>query len=341
MGKGLIEILQENNISLISRSGNRFVAHCPFHEGDNSPSFTVYPNMTYFCFGCRAWGDAVKFLVDYRNMPVYMAMEYVGEESRKRFSKKSIKITNSVVTWSYLYEVAEEYHKFLLSTPGAISYLHGRGLTDKTIKQFKIGFTDGGVLHPTTVGEYEVARNVGLISEDGYELLGHRIIIPNILDSLKLCDFMVGRTVTKDKLKYLGIRVSKPIFGLLDVTDAPIVFIAEGQFDWLMLRQWGYPAVVVGGTHIQSYNLVALRSKKVIIVPDNDIVGLKSAEETRDKLANSLLLEYASLGVKDVAELGTQPDGMAQFDKVVKEQVSWISDMSRDQQTRWFPRLVE
>jgi DNA primase len=340
MGKGLLEVLAENDIKLLKRSGDRWVAHCPFHEGDRSPSFTVYPNMTYFCFGCRAWGDAVKFLVDYKGMAVYMAMEYVGEEARKRFSKKTIKITNSSATWSLLYEAAEEYHKFLKETPGAVSYLHYRGLTDETIEKFRIGFSDGAVLALNNVIDYKTATDIGLINEDGYEMLAHRITIPNIIQSLKVCDFIIGRTVTKEKMKYLGLRIPKPIYGLMDVADSPVVFIVEGQFDWLMLRQWGYPAIVVGGTYVQSYNLVALRSKRVIIVPDNDTVGLKAATDMSNKLTNSIVIDYQNLQVKDIAELGTQQGGMELFDQVVKEQVSWISDMLPIQQMKWFPRLM-
>lgn len=340
MGKGLIEVLQENNISLQKRSGDRWVAHCPFHEGDRSPSFTVYPNMTYFCFGCQAWGDAVKFLVDYKNMPVAQAMEYVGEEYRRKYEKKTIKVTNSGATWPLLYTVAEEYHKFLKQTPGAVTYLHYRGLTDETIDKYKLGFSDGAVLKLTTVYETKVAREIGLIHDDGSESLGHRITIPNLLNDLKYCDFIVGRTVAKDKVKYLGLRMPKPIYGLMDVVDSQIVFIVEGQFDWLMLRQWGYPSIVVGGTHVQSYNLVALKSKKVVIVPDNDIVGLRAAKTMADKLPNAVILDYQMLGVKDVAELGTQEDGQTKFDQLVKEKVSWISDMSEIQQTRWFPRFL-
>lgn len=38
--------------------GKRRVARCPFHE-DSTPSLTVYPDDTFYCFGCQAWGDAL------------------------------------------------------------------------------------------------------------------------------------------------------------------------------------------------------------------------------------------------------------------------------------------
>lgn len=44
------------------RAGNLLKGACPFHE-DNSPSFTVYPDQRYHCFGCSAHGDVVDFVM--------------------------------------------------------------------------------------------------------------------------------------------------------------------------------------------------------------------------------------------------------------------------------------
>jgi len=40
------------------RSGSRLVAKCPFH-GDKTPSFTIFPDGGFKCFGCGAGGDSV------------------------------------------------------------------------------------------------------------------------------------------------------------------------------------------------------------------------------------------------------------------------------------------
>src|SRR5208283_155040 len=37
-------------------SGERHVARCPFHEEDG-PSFTVYPDGHFRCYGCGRYGD--------------------------------------------------------------------------------------------------------------------------------------------------------------------------------------------------------------------------------------------------------------------------------------------
>ena len=37
-----------------------FAGLCPFHD-ERSPSFVIYENNSYYCFGCGAWGDAIDF----------------------------------------------------------------------------------------------------------------------------------------------------------------------------------------------------------------------------------------------------------------------------------------
>src|SRR5712692_722007 len=44
-------------------SGKNLIGRCPFHA-DRSPSFVVFPETrTFHCFGCRAGGDVVNFLM--------------------------------------------------------------------------------------------------------------------------------------------------------------------------------------------------------------------------------------------------------------------------------------
>lgn len=48
----------------LSKRGKDFVGLCPFHD-DKAPSFSVSPSkQMYHCFGCGAFGDAIKFLME-------------------------------------------------------------------------------------------------------------------------------------------------------------------------------------------------------------------------------------------------------------------------------------
>lgn len=55
--------------------GNRLVGRCPFHD-DKHPSFTVYPETgTYYCFGCKAHGDVIAFVMHKRSKTYHQALE--------------------------------------------------------------------------------------------------------------------------------------------------------------------------------------------------------------------------------------------------------------------------
>lgn len=339
MAKTLVEILQENKIELIDSGSGRWVASCPFHEGDRDPSFTIYPTNTYFCWGCEVWGDAVKFLVDYKKMPYKEALEYVGEQVKYRPDRsKVIKLRNLLESWKFIGKVSEEYHQYLLNTPGALSYLYKRGLTDETIRKYKLGYTDGHVLKLQFSAEYQLATEVGLTTKDGYELFSHRITIPNLLDKGE-ADFLVGRTVVNAKTKYLGLRAPKPIHGFFEVCHSPIIFLAEGQFDWLTLRQWGFPAAVLGGSHLTKAHQALLSPKQIVVVPDNDDTGMSVARSLQDKLANISIIDYSTYGVKDISEFAQIPGAREMFIDIVREQVPWIMSLSTRVLNRYFPSL--
>ena len=148
-----------------------------------------------------------------------------------------------------------------------------------------------------------MAEEVGLINKAGYDALSHRIIIPNIIEN-EYCDFMIGRTVVNDNAKYLGLRMPKPIMGFHQYRHSPILFMIEGQFDWLLLKQWGYPAVVMSGSHITKHNVNLLKGKLIVYIPDNDEVGKKAAEEMIEKFGqNVIILDLlVHTSYKDISE---------------------------------------
>jgi DNA primase len=225
----------------------------------------------------------------------------------------------------------------LYSTSGAYNYLRNRGLSEQTIAQYSLGYTDGRVLSIEYASDFKIAHEAGLINNQGYEVLSHRIIIPNI-NGRHNVDFLMGRTVINDRIKYLGIRLPKPMYGFAMNCKSPILFMAEGQFDWLILQQWGYPAIILSGSHLPRYHLMALREKMIVIVPDNDDTGMQAARKVHASIQNSIILDYASLGVKDVGDLGMMEDGEAKFNNLIKEQ-EWFKTIPllRAHWMKWFP----
>src|SRR6476620_6365172 len=64
-------------VALTTRSG-RQVGLCPFH-GEKSPSFTIFDDH-YFCFGCRARGDAITFVREIQGLSFIEALRYLAEK---------------------------------------------------------------------------------------------------------------------------------------------------------------------------------------------------------------------------------------------------------------------
>lgn len=58
------------------RIGRRDVFLCPIHE-EKTPSFTVFENNRYYCFGCNASGDAIGLAMTLSGMNFPQAVRYL------------------------------------------------------------------------------------------------------------------------------------------------------------------------------------------------------------------------------------------------------------------------
>ncbi|WP_042228485.1 DNA primase [Paenibacillus popilliae] len=154
----LDEVLQRNDIVDVvgqyvhlSKHGKYLKGLCPFHS-EKTPSFTVTPEKQIFhCYGCGKSGNVIHFM---------MGMEgYSFPEAVRRLAE----VANVPVTWGEGYAKAERdpsheakkrlieahelatklYHYILMNTThgqAALQYLRNRGIHDKLIEQFQIGY---------------------------------------------------------------------------------------------------------------------------------------------------------------------------------------------------------
>jgi phage/plasmid primase-like uncharacterized protein len=62
----------------LKKTGKNYSACCPFHK-EKSPSFTVNEDkQMFYCFGCGAGGDAIKFVMEYDNLSMPAAVEAIN-----------------------------------------------------------------------------------------------------------------------------------------------------------------------------------------------------------------------------------------------------------------------
>lgn len=57
----LVDLCHEYGIEL-RHNGSRYVGLCPFHE-DSHPSFYVFDDNCFHCYGCGAHGDTIEFVM--------------------------------------------------------------------------------------------------------------------------------------------------------------------------------------------------------------------------------------------------------------------------------------
>jgi hypothetical protein len=78
----ILEIISDD-IEL-TKKGKDWWGLCPWH-GEKTPSFSVSPAKGFFyCFGCGKSGDAINWLMRYRNMSYPQAAKYVGKPVEER-----------------------------------------------------------------------------------------------------------------------------------------------------------------------------------------------------------------------------------------------------------------
>ena len=69
-------------LQLRSAGGGNLKGLCPFHD-EKSPSFNVTPSRgLYFCFGCEAGGDVIKFVQEIEHLSFSEAVERLAARAR-------------------------------------------------------------------------------------------------------------------------------------------------------------------------------------------------------------------------------------------------------------------
>ena len=207
------------------------------------------------------------------------------------------------------------YHAALLTDPAALAYLHGRGLSLDTLRRYHLGYVQGNELLPYLRQQglsLAAARRVGLLRHD-HEFLHGRIVIPAFQDGQPL--WLIGRALhcNANAPRYLGLPGVKPLLGWDEACGEREVYLVEGPFDWLTLRQWGLPAVALVGTHAAPEALQVLAHfARVYLALDNDDAGHAATETLLMRLGRRAVVVHLH-DVKDVADLAPQPDGRERF----------------------------
>lgn len=133
----------------LSKQGHYMKGLCPFHS-EKTPSFTVTADkQIYHCFGCNAGGNAIHFIMNIEGLSYPEAISLLAEQANIETSwePKTPEQTEQQKDVEMLLQAydftAKTYHYILMNTEqgkAALAYLRSRGISDKLIEQFQIGY---------------------------------------------------------------------------------------------------------------------------------------------------------------------------------------------------------
>jgi DNA primase len=332
----------------LARSGRQWKGCCPFH-GEKTPSFYVYEDGHYHCFGCGAHGDAIGFVMQAEGAGFMEAVERLASEAGLEVPKPSPEAAEAErqrMSLGAVLEAAQaSYHRRLFLPEGrhALDYLRKRGLTEETIQRFGLGWTgEGRGALAADLGRDGVTTeqlvDSGLMRRDDetgrtFELFFNRVMFP-IRDRRGRVISFGGRILGDGQPKYVNgpetalFAKRRTLYGLDLARDAvrggARLVVVEGYMDVIALHERGLTGAVAPlGTALTEEQFEELwrLSDQPIICFDGDAAGARATERA---LATALPFVGTERTVTTIALPGGQdPDdfvrkrGRIEFDRLL------------------------
>ena len=321
----------------LRKAGRRWQGLCPFHT-EKTPSLSVNAEEgLYYCFGCRASGDAITFVRETEGLDFAASVELLatragitlrydskGEAAQSGRRRKLTELVAAAVEW---------YHERLLHHPdagAARGYLRSRGMDGAEVRAFKVGWAPAGwdaltrALRSKASGSDLTEAGLAVVSSRG-DLIDNfrsRVLFP-VFDVrgdpagfggriLPGADGPAGPKYKNTPESPLYAK-SRLLYGLNWAKEAIVregeVVVCEGYTDVIGLHAAGLPqAVATCGTSLTEDHVKTMRrfTDRIVLAFDADTAGSAAAERIYQWESTHQLDVY-------VADLppGSDPDDLA------------------------------
>lgn len=264
----------------LEKSGVNFKARCPFHN-EKTPSFFISPGRgSFYCFGCSRGGDIFTFVQEFEGLDFMGTLRLLAsragvslEHYDKTFDKKNITEKEKILS---IMESATSFFELnLQSSKEGLDYLKSRGLSNESIKNFRIGLA-----LPGWRSLYEYLKSKGFLDADiekaglikriekaepgksgFYDRFRGRIMFP-ITDSSgriiafsgRILESIVSKEEALRSAKYVNspetpvFSKSSVLFGIDKAKDSirknNFSILVEGQLDLILSHQAGFKNTV-------------------------------------------------------------------------------------------------
>ncbi|MBL8662543.1 MAG: DNA primase [Candidatus Odyssella sp.] len=285
-----------------------YCAEVPEHH-----AFALEDNiLTGNCFGCGAHGDVIGFTMRTEGLPFPEAVERLAGEAGLALPERDPRAEEHARIAKTLYdanEAAAEWFAAQLYTPEgrtALEYLKRRGLEDRTIARFRLGYAPESrdalkrALVPKGYGEAQLVEAGLLIKPDDgrspYDRFRGRVMFP-IADKRGRVIAFGGRVLGDEKPKYLNspdtplFHKGRVLYAYREARAAAHagadVIVAEGYMDVIALHQGGFEGAVAPlGTALTEAQIEELWRVKPepLLCFDGDEAGRRAAARAAERV---------------------------------------------------------
>ncbi len=328
---------------------------CPFHN-EKTPSFTVSEDKGFFhCFGCGAHGDVIGFVMRSEGLEFPQAVEKLAGEAGMQVPRETPEERERLerqATLGGAVEFAAKYFEQQLRASAGkagLEYLKRRGLSDDTMRRFRLGFAPDSrhglkaALEKAGIPE-AIAIEAGLLIKppkdegpssrtgDGshaYDRFRGRVMFP-ILDRRGQAIAFGGRILDQGEPKYLNspetplFHKGRVLYGLSHAQktarETNEIIVVEGYMDVIALAQAGISnAVAPLGTALTEEQIALLwrMAQEPILCFDGDNAGQRAAARAADRaiplLKPGLSLRFAWMPAGEDPDSLVRAKGAAGF----------------------------
>ena len=254
-------VITNIGIDVAGETFNDFVALCPFHGNRYTPSLSISKlKGTFLCFNpsCYKAGSLVDLVMEKTDKTFHEAMRMIlshgSQSTTDTLTKLQQAMEEKVEFVPFPQDVLDRCYESM--NDDARKYMYGRGFTDETLENFKVGFS---------------AEKW----KDGRKIHGDMVIVPmHSPDGIPVGLF--GRGIGEDK-EFKNSRklpTSKTYWNLHRAKRASsTAIVVESCFDAMRVHQASYPGVVatMGGTlNPIKLGLLDRHFDRIIIMTDFD-----------------------------------------------------------------------
>jgi len=320
--------------------GGEYAGPCPFCGGEDR--YRVQPKHSdggrRYCRGCGEdrWHDAIDYIMQRDNISFIEAIRKLESQNfgysssqparSRQPSKPEIEVQYKI--WSSRAQVfVEACELSLWSERGmeARTWLHARGLSNKTIRRYRLGYC-----------EKKNFQKPSMWGMKGKKIFVPKGIVIPIIFEKKI--WAVNVRLPNGKNKYYKIKGSRgALFGADNLRGSWIIILVEGEFDAMLMDQEVGDVIgvatlgsVSSSLNISRWGQYLLPAEVILVSFDADSVGLRHMKKLADKASHIHEVQVLRLnsGDKDITDYNLAGGDLWEWLKYHLERLDLINNLS-------------